>query len=414
MSKRGAIQVFSDWQGIPGPQKMGVLHRDVVRGEEVLSFEYETDWLKHFNPFLLDPQLQHLRGRQFPDTSGSFGLFMDSAPDRWGRLLIQRRAALEQGRGVLFDTDYLLAVCDTGRLGGLRFKEEGGGPFLADTCERSIPPLHALRELEQAAQNFERSAPEDPEYKKWLGMLLAPGTSLGGARPKGSVIDPQGNLWVAKFPSHRDEFDTGAWEALVYELAEGAGIRTMPAGAERFSKNGHTFLIKRFDRQGSDRIHFASAMTLLGYHDGDGAETGASYLDLVGLIEQISESPDEDLEELWRRIVFNILVHNTDDHLRNHGFLLGARGWRLSPVYDVNPQPWPGGLALNIDETQNECSLELARSVAEYFRLTPDHAERIMDQVQKAVSNWELLAEKRRIPSGEVQGMRVAFEASLQ
>ena len=281
---------------------------------------------------------------------------------------------------------------------------------MAEEGNLPIPPIHDLRELEEASRNFEDANPSDPQTKEWLNLLLAPGTSLGGARPKATVMDPSGQLWVAKFPSKSDEFDVGAWEALVYRLAEESGMDTVEARAERFSGQGHTFLIKRFDREEKERIHFASAMTLLGYHDGDNAETGASYLDLVGLIEQISEEPNEDLEELWRRIVFNMLVHNTDDHLRNHGFLLGTEGWRLSPVYDINPQPWPGGLTLNVDESSNDCDLDLARAVAEYFRLGPERADKIIMDLQAVVKEWEKKAQTLSISRDEIERMRVAFQ----
>jgi serine/threonine-protein kinase HipA len=388
---------------------MGTLQRQIIRGKEALSFEYENEWLERGDARLLDPQLQFVAGPQFTDASGNFGLFTDSAPDRWGRLLIQRRENREAERVPLFATDYLLAVCDISRLGGLRFKAGKGSPFLAENSELPVPPMHALRELEEASRKFEHADPSDPQYREWLNLLLAPGTSLGGARPKATVMDPEGNLWVAKFPSRSDEFDIGAWETLVYQLASEAGIDTVEARAERFSTSGHTFMIKRFDRAGEDRIHFASAMTLLGYHDGDNAETGAGYLDLVELIEHISESPAKDLEELWRRIVFNMLIHNTDDHLRNHGFLLGTEGWRLSPVYDLNPQPWPGGLSLNVDESHNDCDLELARSVAEYFRLNSKRSEKIISKLLTVVQGWEQGAKGRSISRDEVERMRGAF-----
>lgn len=410
MKRPEFIQVYADWQGLDGPHKMGTLQRQVTRGKEVLSFEYEKEWLRRGDSRLLDPQLQFVPGRQFTDNSGHFGLFTDSAPDRWGRLLIQRRANRQTSIAPLFATDFLLAVADISRLGGLRFKAGDDSPFLAENTGMPVPPMHALRELEEASRNFEDADPSDPHYNEWLQLLLAPGTSLGGARPKATVMDPTGQLWVAKFPSRSDAFDVGAWESLVYSLAREAGIQTVQAGAERFSKQGTTFLIKRFDRAGKDRVHFASAMTLLGYHDGDNADTGASYLDLVGLIEQISESPAEDLEELWRRIVFNMMIHNTDDHLRNHGFLLGEEGWRLSPVYDINPQPWPGGLSLNVDESRNDCDVELARSVAEYFRLDAGQAEKVITHLRSVVAAWEKRARALAISRDEVERMRVAFE----
>lgn len=411
MSRPASIFVYADWKGLGGPTLMGRLHRSTVRGEEVLSFDYDKDWLGQSQPFLLDPRLQFVEGRQYTDGTNPFGLFLDSAPDRWGRLLIRRRAALESGdaSAVLFDSDYLLAVSDTCRMGALRFRDGLDGPFLAEDTELSVPPLQRLRELEQASRRFEASDLEDPEHLQWLRMLIAPGTSLGGARPKCSVIDPDGQLWIAKFPSRADEYDVGSWEGLVHQLANAAGLRTGDAGVERFSKVGTTFLTQRFDRDHGERIHFASAMNLLGYQDGDGAKTGASYLDLVDLIERYGAQVNEDLEELWRRIVFSICVNNTDDHLRNHGFLLSDQGWRLSPAYDLNPQPWCGGLALNIDENNNACDLDLARSVGQHFRLSKKRQQLIIDEVIRAVNKWHERAEAEGLKGSEIERMRVAF-----
>jgi serine/threonine-protein kinase HipA len=412
MSERAPIYVYADWLGFAEAIRIGRLHRSVVRGEEVLSFEYDHAWLQRGEALLLDPRLQFVTGRQYPDASGTFGLLTDSAPDRWGRLLIQRRAALDsvERGGVLHDTDYLLSVSDSCRMGGLRFKLEAEGAFLAEDTSLSVPPMHQLRELEQASLHFESADIGDPHYREWLHMLLAPGTSLGGARPKASVLDPEGNLWVAKFPSRSDEYDVGAWEGVVYALAQSAGLRTGLARTEAFSSAGQTFLIQRFDRIGEARVHFSSAMNLLGYQDGDGAKTGASYLDLVDLIERYGEDVDADLAELWRRIVFNMCIHNTDDHLRNHGFLLGERGWRLSPAYDLNPQPWSGGLALNVDDRSNACDLDLARSVGRYFRLSGKQQEAAIHDVQQAVAQWGVVAEKTGIRRSEIERMRVAFE----
>lgn len=391
---------------------MGRLHRSAVRGEEVLSFEYDRGWLKQSQPFLLDPRLQFVEGRQFTDSGNPFGLFLDSAPDRWGRLLIRRRAAMESGTtsSVLFDSDYLLAVSDTCRMGALRFRDGAGGAFLAEDTELSVPPLQRLRELEQASRRFEAFDSDDPEQTEWLRMLIAPGTSLGGARPKCSVIDPDGQLWIAKFPSRADEYDVGAWEGLVCQLAQAAGLHVAEARVERFSKAGTTFLTRRFDRDHDERIHFASAMNLLGYQDGDGAKTGASYLDLVDLIERYGANVNRDTEELWRRIVFNICVNNTDDHLRNHGFLLSDQGWSLSPAYDLNAQPWSGGLALNIDENNNACDLDLARSVGQHFRLSRERQETIIAEVCKAAKAWEDLVSNLGMKRSEIEVFRTAFK----
>lgn len=412
MSERPTVYVYADWLGLSEPSLMGQLDRSIVRGEEVLAFEYDAAWLQKGEALSLDPRLQLAAGRQYPDASGAFGLFTDSAPDRWGRLLIQRRAALETaGKSrALYASDYLLAVADTTRMGALRFKLEIQGSFVAQDTALSVPPMHQLRELEQVSLNFEDADVGDTQYVEWLQMLFAPGTSLGGARPKASVIDPAGNLWIAKFPSRNDEFDVGAWEGLVHELATKAGLLTGTARSEAFSNVGHTFLSQRFDRKQEGRIHFASAMNLLGYQDGDGAKTGASYLELVEFIIRDGADVDKDLAELWKRIVFNICIHNTDDHLRNHGFLLVAdRGWRLSPVYDLNPQPWPGGLALNIDDASNACDLDLARSVGHFFRLSDKQQDTIIKDVRDALDGWDTTAAKKGIRRSEIESMRRAF-----
>ncbi len=404
--------VFADWIGMNGPLLVGTVRTSMVRGKEVLAFEYADEWLKNGQPVLLDPKLHFAPGPQY--SQKAFGLLLDSAPDRWGRVLIQRREGLrakeEQRKPrTLFDSDYLLEVHDTCRMGGLRFKTTLDGPFVSEDGELSAPPLHTLRELEQASLRLESSDPDDSEYRKWLHLLLAPGTSLGGARPKANVIDPQGNLWIAKFPSKSDEFDVGAWEMLVHQLAKNAGLKTAGSRAEVFSKNGHTFLTQRFDRNKTNRVHFASAMNLLGYQDGEKAKTGASYLELVDLIGMIGETVSADLEELWKRIVFSICICNTDDHLRNHGFLLGNRGWTLSPAYDLNPQPYGNGLALNINETSNDLDLSLAMEVSEYFRLSPKRAKELLVQIKTAVKSWESMALALDISRSEIDRMRPAF-----
>jgi len=406
------IFVFADWIGFNKPVLIGKVRASVVRGKEVLAFEYAEEWLQKGQPTLLDPKLHFAPGPQY--SQNAFGLFLDSAPDRWGRVLIQRREALwakteKRNPRTLFDSDYLLEVHDASRMGGLRFKTSLDGPFLSDERELSTPPLRTLRELEQASLRLEACDPNDSEYRRWLDLLLAPGTSLGGARPKASVIDPEGNLWIAKFPSQSDEFDTGAWEMVTYRLAKEAGLHTVNARAEVFSKNGHTFLSQRFDRLKQERIHFASAMNLLGYQDGEGEKTGVSYLDLVELIEVFGEHVNADLEELWKRIIFSICVSNTDDHLRNHGFLLGNQGWRLSPVYDLNPQPYGSGLALNINETSNDLDLGLAIDTSKYFRIAPDRAHALLKQIQTATQKWEPFALAQGISKSEIDRMRPAF-----
>lgn len=413
MSHDKTLHVYADWESLGSPRLMGLLQISQVEGREVFSFEYTREWLAadHHYP-LLDPQLQLVEGRQFGD--GPFGLFLDSAPDRWGRMLIDRREAHlarseERSPRRFLDSDYLLAVDDRTRMGALRFKEDPDGAFLADVSDRPIAPLEQLRTLEQSSLALEATTGEDPHTLDWLRLLLAPGSSLGGARPKANVIDPKEELWIAKFPSRQDSLDTGAWESLVYQLAGEAGLRIVPTQRKTFSEVGTTFLVKRFDRSGSTRTHFASAMTLLGYRDGDGADSGASYLDLVDWIETSGAYVEQDLEELWKRIVFSILVGNTDDHLRNHGFLLHQKGWALSPVYDLNPNPWAYGLSLNINETSNALELDLAREVAGFFRIPSVRQKKIIQDISRVVQQWEKLAKERGLSRMETDQMRPAF-----
>ena len=333
------ILVYADWQGLETPAHMGTLSVTHTRGHAVFTFSYEKQWIKAGNGQNLDPDLQFYDGPQFlAGNKPNFGLFLDSSPDRWGRVLMDRREAIlarRENRKIkpLFEEDYLLGVYDEHRMGALRFKTEEKGPFLNDNKGLAAPPWTSLRELEFASLQLEQDALKEEDILKWINMLIAPGASLGGARPKASVMDEEGQLWIAKFPSVKDRTDIGAWEMVVNELAEKAGLTIANGMARIYNSEQHTFLSRRFDRTATgERIHFASAMKLLGQTDGT---AGASYLQLAEFILQNSASPNADLEELWKRIVFYIAVKNTDDHLRKHGFLLTPNGWRLSPAYDV-------------------------------------------------------------------------------
>jgi serine/threonine-protein kinase HipA len=281
-------------------------------------------------------------------------------------------------------------------MGGLRFKLDPQGLFLNDNKEMASPPWTSIRELEQISLRLEEDdVINDPEYMKWLNMLVAPGSSLGGARPKASVVDIKDNLWIAKFPSKNDQSDIGGWEIVTYELALAAGVKIAEAQAKKFTTNNHTFLTKRFDRtESGERIHFASAMTLLGYMDGEDHGDGVSYLELVEFIITNGANVNEDLEQLWRRIVFSICVSNTDDHLRNHGFILTPRGWILSPAFDINPVETGTGLKLNISDSDNALDLNLALEVSAYFRLNQERAFQIIQEVKNAVRNWRTIARK--------------------
>jgi serine/threonine-protein kinase HipA len=295
-------------------------------------------------------------------------------------------------------------------MGALRFKLQQEGPFLNDNQGLAAPPWTSLRELEFASLQLEGDTLKDDESLKWINMLIAPGASLGGARPKASVSDEKGHLWIAKFPSVKDRTDIGAWEMVVNELAEKAGINIAKGMAKVYNGEQHTFLSQRFDRtQDGKRTHFASAMTLLGQTDGT---TGASYLQRAQFIVQNSASPNANLEELWRRIVFNIAVKNTDDHLRNHGFLLTPDGWTISPAYDVNPVYFGTGLTLNISETDNALDWDLARSVAKYFRIKDKQATEIIAMTRTTVGQWPKIASKYKIKRSEQELMAHAFEHS--
>jgi serine/threonine-protein kinase HipA len=414
--ERRAIQVYADWAGLSGPLPMGQLFATLSRGKEIFSFEYAPDWVGSAHAQVIDPALQLYQGPQYLRAGrDNFGAFLDSSPDRWGRVLLDRReaqSAREQGRKVstLRESDYLLGVYDGHRMGALRFRI-ADGPFLDDNQDLASPPWTSLRELEQASLHLEdEGAEENPSYSKWLRMLIAPGRSLGGARPKASVLDPQNHLWIAKFPSRNDTTDVGGWESVVHALAQRAGIRVAEGQRQQFGSKYHTFLSKRFDRtEQGGRIHFASAMTLLERQDG---EEGVSYLELAQFIMQQGAHPSRDLEELWRRIAFSVCVSNVDDHLRNHGFLLEAKGWSLAPAYDMNPVPTRGGLKLNISETDNAQDLDLLRDVATHFRLKPARAQQVLSEVITAVRAWREVALSAGISRSDQERMAPAFKSA--
>jgi serine/threonine-protein kinase HipA len=365
----------------------------------------------------LDPHLGFYKGKQYlPEEKNNFGIFLDSSPDRWGRLLMRRREAWQakvEGRDerTLFESDFLLGVYDGHRMGGLRFKLIEDGPFMNDHKKMATPPWTSLRELEHASLQLERDdAMNDPEYAQWLNVLLDPGSSLGGARPKASVMDENSHLWIAKFPSSRDEKNSGAWEMVLHELAQACGIHVAEARLQKFSGKHHTFLSKRFDRTTDQkRIHFASAMTLLGLQDGADHIDGIGYHDLAGFIMQHSPAAKEDLEQLWRRMAFNVLVSNTDDHLRNHGFLLTSEGWRLSPAYDMNPNEMGHGLTLNVSENSNDLDVSLAIETAHLYHLKKETAERILKDMHQKISSWRAVAKGLGISNSEIELTKRAF-----
>ena len=401
------------------PVLMGSLYVNVIKGGESYSFEYDKDWLRKTGLTLtLDPELMPYSGRQYPTGKNIFGLFADASPDRWGRVLMNRRERIlaeKEGRkpSKLYDSDYLLGVYDETRMGGIRFKANQEGPFLSDDKETAAPPWATLRTLEEASRNFEND--ETGLTEKWLNQLIKPGSSLGGARPKATVVDTKDQLWIAKFPSKNDENDTGAWEMVAHDLAALCGLNVPEAKLEKFSPLGSTFLIKRFDRMGSKRVHFASAMTLLGKTDGASAADGSSYLDIAAFIKSYGAQPKKDLSELWKRIVFNMAVTNTDDHLRNHAFILTDKGWILSPLYDVNPVPYGDELSLNVDEEDNSISIDLAVQTAVRFGISESDAEAQAEEILKIVrDNWEKTAAGYGLTRRQIEEMRPAFSACYE
>jgi serine/threonine-protein kinase HipA len=378
---------------------------------ESATFQYDESWLANPNRFSLEPALKVGPGPFHTQTGRPlFGAIGDSAPDRWGRVLMRRaerrRAEKEkQTPRTIREIDYLLLVDDEARQGALRFSEQIGGPFLAPHGRTKIPPLIELPRLLSATEHILSDNDTDED----LRLLLAPGSSLGGARPKASVRDRDGHLAIAKFPSKGDEINAVLWEALALTLAKKAN---MPVPEWRLENVGGqpVLLLRRFDRQNGIRVPFLSSMSMLDARDNE----QRSYLEFVDILRQYGAAAKQDIRLLWRRIVFNILISNTDDHLRNHGFLYTSpAGWRLSPAYDLNPVPTdikPRVLTTAIDLDDASASLQLALDVATYFELSVAEAQRIAAEVGHAVNTWRSEASKLGLTVAEISRMSSAFE----
>lgn len=408
MSK-DTLNVYVDLEG--NLHLVGKLWHHYKDGRESASFAYADDWLSSPQRFALEPLLQLTKG-SFHTSVGKalFGAIGDSAPDRWGRVLMRRYAkekALIEGKDIktLTELDYLLMVSDEVRQGALRFKKELDGSFLAEPGKKIIPPLVDLPKLLSATEHFLKN---EENYEE-LRLLLAPGASLGGARPKASVRDNQGKLLIAKFPHANDEHNTVLWEAVALRLAEEAGIKASKWQLEKIDGKD-ILLIERFDRKGTWRIPFLSAMSMLNAKDNE----DHSYLEIVEVIRQYGAAPKKDMEELWRRIVFRTLISNTDDHLTNHGVLYeGGQGWCLSPLYDVDPVPVeirPRILTTAIDLTDRRASLDVAFSAREAFGLNGEDAQKIAHEVGESVSQWREVASNLGIKKSEIISMASAFE----
>ena len=414
------LLVFADFDWLDKPELVGELCYEKLRGSESYAFRFDDNWLKFHAGIKLSEDINNYTGLQYTQPGNDiFGCFSDALPDRWGRTLLKRREqiqASEEKRAVrnLSSFDYLMGIDDFSRMGGFRLKRELDGDFINVSPSLKIPPLTELRQLVLASQEVEKSEENDvlPE-KKWIAQLIQPGTSLGGARPKAGVLDDSGNLCIAKFPSRKDDYDTGLWEHFSHLLARKAGINAAQTKVLGGLGKYHTLLSKRFDRTDEGkRIHFASSMSLIGLRDGDNAQGGYGYLNIVDFILQSCCDVEKNLQELYRRVAFNICIGNSDDHFRNHGFLLTPRGWTLSPAYDMNPT-LNEYQSLLINESSNKADIRTLLESCESYMIKKEVAENIIRQVQAAVAGWENLAVLLQIPAREVTMFKDRFKLNL-
>jgi len=387
---------------------IGTLFSVSGRGRDNFSFEFAEEWLEKYSYLNFDPLLFPISGKQYPDkTKNQFNLFSDLCPDRWGRTLLQKKErllALKENRSAnrLSETDYLLGVSDYTRMGGIRLSLDKGKSFAGEDDE-AIPPISDIRKLRHIIENYEEGN-DDP----WLQQLIVQGSSLGGARPKANIVDEEGNLWIAKFPAKNDEYDVGAWEFLTNELAKACNVNTGEHKLVNLNNDHSVFLSKRFDRNKEERIHFASAMCMLNKKDGE----EASFSEIASFIRAYSNNANNDLRELWRRMLFFVLVNNCDCHLRNHGFLLKDKGWELSPCYDVNPSVYNQEMALFLDEENELCVSSLFAKAEDYY-INKGEAEEIRKEMLKIISAWQKLASKLGIKENEIKRFKYCFADEL-
>ena len=408
-----ALEVWLDCD--LGPSCLvGTLAHD--RGQ--IRFHYERVWLHDARAFALDPDLSLDEAPFFPKPElGNFGIFLDSSPDRWGQTLMKRREALQakdekRTPRTLYAWDFLIGVQDFTRQGALRFRLAGAEDFLGNE-KMAAPPITNLRELEAVAYQLSSRRIDDLDaLRKWLSVLVTPGASLGGARPKANFTEADGSLWIGKFPARDDDRDVGAWELVVHGLALKAGVDVPAAKAVRLNNEFHTFCVQRFDRANATRRFYASAMTLLRKEQSE----GTSYLELAQFLRGKGDGAhtDADLEQLFRRVAFNVAIGNRDDHLRNHGFVLGATGWRLAPAFDVNPNIDKAEHVLNIDDADNRPSLQTVLTTAAFYGLTEERGKQIVEEVASAVDGWENLARQAGIARGDVELTVGAFSAHAE
>ena len=399
------ITVYADFDFLSDAQEIGTLGYEHVRGKDHFVFEYSRDWLKQYGGILLSgdlmnvPSLQHPRGND-----NVFGFVKDSFPDRWGRMLLDRRERLtaqSEGRPtrMLTNYDYLIGIEDFTRMGGIRYKEEDSDGFINASEKYLVPPIESLRALCDACHEIELAEERNELPKRrWLDQLIDPGTSLGGARPKANVVDTDGTLYVAKFPSKKDLENTELIEHFSHQLAAKAGIHVAKTRTIKISKDRDLLLSERFDRtKDGRRIHFASAMSLLGLDDGAGSNTGNGYLDIVDFILHGCTDVRQNLKELYRRVAFNVMFGNTDDHFRNHGFLLTPKGWTLSPAYDINPGA-KSHQCLLIDSYTEESDTGALLAASENYMLERQKATEIIEEVRATIKDWRKTATELQIP----------------
>ncbi len=411
------LLVLADFDWISTPLLVGTLGYECLRGSDSYCFEFAKDWLEKYNGISISADLNNYQGWQFTVSGAQiFGCFSDALPDRWGRTLLKRREQLlaqAEHRAVrkLSSFEMLIGIDDLSRMGGLRFKRERDQDFINSDPALRVPPITDLRKLLVAANEFERCEQQkELAEEKWLAQLIYPGTSLGGARPKACVADEHGNLYVAKFPSRDDDYDIALWEHHSHLLAKKAGINVAVTKILETDARYHILLSKRFDRTADGkRKHFASAMTMLGLNDGCNAQSGNGYLDIVDFIIQGCCDVEANLEELFRRVAFNICIGNSDDHFRNHGFLLRRRGWILAPAYDLNPTlSTYQSILINADT--NEADLGVLLGSCEDYYLSKKQAQKIIDEVLAGVSHWHELALKLGISPREIEMLAPVYE----
>lgn len=414
------LLVFADFDWLDKSELVGELCYEKLRGSDSYAFQYDEHWLKGHAEVKLSEDINNYPGMQYTQPGQDvFGCFSDALPDRWGRTMLKRREqilASEEKRAVrsLSSFDYLMGIDDFSRMGGFRFKKELEGEFINVSASLKIPPLTELKDLLHASREIEKSEEANvlPE-KKWIAQLIQPGSSLGGARPKASVLDEKGNLCIAKFPSRKDDYDTGLWEHFSHLLAQKAGIEVAQTKVLGGLGKYHTFLSRRFDRKDeAKRVHFASSMSLLGLKDGDNAQGGYGYLDMVDFILQGCCDVEQNLQELYRRVAFNMCIGNSDDHFRNHGFLLTQKGWTLSPAYDMNPT-LNEYQSLLVNESSNKADISVLLDSCESYLIKKEIAANIIQEVQTAVSGWESLAVQLQIPVREMTLFKDRFKLNL-